>query len=229
MSSDASSDSSDLEDFEFFIDCIDFIEIAEKITKSSRFGNSNDQIFQMNLILNSNNDFVLNDAIGMTKVSFQILCQLIIERKLITLRRSRKINIEFIVFIGMQWLVKGMSVRTQSVNWKLSYQAIHRCRHLFTNAIISIYNELINWDVPDSKLHGKININNIDHYFSNAIANMDGIHIELIVPSEYANAFRDRKGNTSTNVLAICNYNLLFTYVLVGMEGYLTIYQYIII
>lgn len=39
------------------------------------------------------------------------------------------------------------------------------------------------------------------------------------VPPELHNAFRNRKGNLSQNVLAICDFDMLFTYVCPGWEG----------
>ncbi|KAM3198993.1 hypothetical protein P3L10_034145 [Capsicum annuum] len=47
---------------------------------------------------------------------------------------------------------------------------------------------------------------------------IDGIHVLSSVPIEQQNRFRGRK-NTTQNVLAAINFNLKFTYVLVGWEG----------
>lgn len=41
----------------------------------------------------------------------------------------------------------------------------------------------------------------------------------MTVPLEDRPRYRDRKGDISTNVIAVCNPNLQFTYVLPGWEG----------
>ena len=41
----------------------------------------------------------------------------------------------------------------------------------------------------------------------------------MTVPTEDRARYRDRKGDISTNVLAACDSNLRFTYVLPGWEG----------
>ena len=45
------------------------------------------------------------------------------------------------------------------------------------------------------------------------------MHIECVVPVEVASAFRNRKGFTSQNVLAIVDFDMKFTYVVAGWEG----------
>uniref|UniRef100_A0A803N1L0 DDE Tnp4 domain-containing protein n=1 Tax=Chenopodium quinoa TaxID=63459 RepID=A0A803N1L0_CHEQI len=48
---------------------------------------------------------------------------------------------------------------------------------------------------------------------------LGGTHIKMTVPIEVCPRYRDRKGDLSTNVLADCDSNLRFTYVLPGWEG----------
>ena len=46
-----------------------------------------------------------------------------------------------------------------------------------------------------------------------------GTHINVIVNEEDQLRHRGRKGTTSLNVLAACDFDLLFTHVLTGWEG----------
>ncbi|KAL2943147.1 Protein ALP1-like [Bienertia sinuspersici] len=48
---------------------------------------------------------------------------------------------------------------------------------------------------------------------------LDGTHIKKTVPVEDHPRYRDRMGDISTDVLATCNSDLRFTYVLPGWEG----------
>lgn len=56
-------------------------------------------------------------------------------------------------------------------------------------------------------------------YFKDCIGALDGTHIAAYVPANQAPPYRNRKGYLSQNVLAVCDFNLEFTYVLAGWEG----------
>uniref|UniRef100_A0A803LBP0 DDE Tnp4 domain-containing protein n=1 Tax=Chenopodium quinoa TaxID=63459 RepID=A0A803LBP0_CHEQI len=56
-------------------------------------------------------------------------------------------------------------------------------------------------------------------YFKDCIGAIDGTHIDVIVPEEDQLRYRGRKGTPTLNVLAACDFDLLFTYVLTGWEG----------
>lgn len=47
---------------------------------------------------------------------------------------------------------------------------------------------------------------------------MDSSHIKAYITGE-SKPFRNRKGDLSQNVLAVVDFNILFTYVLAGWEG----------
>ncbi|POW12086.1 hypothetical protein PSHT_08211 [Puccinia striiformis] len=54
-------------------------------------------------------------------------------------------------------------------------------------------------------------------YFNDCVGAVDGSHIPVHVNDQ--TAFVNRKGYPSQNVLAICNFNMEFTYVMPGWEG----------
>ncbi|KAL2942202.1 Protein ALP1-like [Bienertia sinuspersici] len=56
-------------------------------------------------------------------------------------------------------------------------------------------------------------------WFEGFVGALDGTHIKMTVPIEDRPHYRDRKGDISTNVLATCDSELRFTYVLPGWEG----------
>ncbi|XP_026399142.1 uncharacterized protein LOC113294996 [Papaver somniferum] len=56
-------------------------------------------------------------------------------------------------------------------------------------------------------------------YFKDCIGAMDGTHIPAMVNKRDATVYRNRHGITSQNVLAVCNFDLEFIYVLSGWEG----------
>ncbi|KAK1548811.1 hypothetical protein Q3G72_016461 [Acer saccharum] len=56
-------------------------------------------------------------------------------------------------------------------------------------------------------------------YFKDCIGAIDGTHILATVLGHDNSSFQDRHGNISQNVLATCNFDLEFMYVLTGWEG----------
>lgn len=56
-------------------------------------------------------------------------------------------------------------------------------------------------------------------WFAHAIGAGDGSHINCSPSSEERHSCRNRKGGVSINIFACCSFDLLFTYVLSGMEG----------
>ncbi|CAN1128151.1 hypothetical protein LINPERHAP2_LOCUS4447 [Linum perenne] len=56
-------------------------------------------------------------------------------------------------------------------------------------------------------------------HFKNCLGALDGSHINVRVPLDMQTRYRDRKGNTSINILGVCTPKLEFIYCLSGWEG----------
>ncbi|XP_004964755.1 protein ALP1-like isoform X1 [Setaria italica] len=56
-------------------------------------------------------------------------------------------------------------------------------------------------------------------YFNNCIGAIDGTHVPVVVPSEKVMQYTNRHGYTSQNVLAICDFDMRFTFVVSGWPG----------
>ncbi|VFQ61750.1 unnamed protein product [Cuscuta campestris] len=56
-------------------------------------------------------------------------------------------------------------------------------------------------------------------YFKDCIGAIDGTHIPAMVNGRQVSSYRNRHGIQSQNVLAACNFDLEFIYVLSGWEG----------
>ena len=56
-------------------------------------------------------------------------------------------------------------------------------------------------------------------YFDDCIGALDGTHIAVYVLTTEQARYRNRKGTLSQNVLAVCDFNMQFVYVLPGWEG----------
>ncbi|XP_057792247.1 uncharacterized protein LOC131009032 [Salvia miltiorrhiza] len=58
-----------------------------------------------------------------------------------------------------------------------------------------------------------------NHFFKDCIGAIDGTHIPAMVTGRDVSSYRNRHGVQSQNVLAACNFDLQFIYVLSGWEG----------
>ncbi|KAL1200342.1 Protein ALP1-like [Cardamine amara subsp. amara] len=56
-------------------------------------------------------------------------------------------------------------------------------------------------------------------YFKDCVGAIDGTHILAMIAGKDTASYRNRKGQLSQNVLAACNFDLEFIYVLSGWEG----------
>ncbi|XP_043710582.1 uncharacterized protein LOC122659544 [Telopea speciosissima] len=56
-------------------------------------------------------------------------------------------------------------------------------------------------------------------YFKDCIGDIDGSHIPAWVTADKHRRFRDRKGDISHNILAACDFDMKFTYILSSWEG----------
>ncbi|XP_057775366.1 uncharacterized protein LOC130994335 [Salvia miltiorrhiza] len=57
------------------------------------------------------------------------------------------------------------------------------------------------------------------HFFKDCIGAIDGTHIPVMITGRDVSSYRNRHGVQSQNVLAACNFDLQFIYVLSGWEG----------
>ncbi|XP_031388345.1 uncharacterized protein LOC116201300 [Punica granatum] len=56
-------------------------------------------------------------------------------------------------------------------------------------------------------------------FFRHCIGAIDGTHVDAIMPASVRGAYRDRNGDITQNVLAVCSHQMIFTYVITGWEG----------
>lgn len=56
-------------------------------------------------------------------------------------------------------------------------------------------------------------------FFEDCLGALDGTHVPMFVPAEDSSRYRNRKGIISQNVLAVCDFDMQFRYILAGWEG----------
>ena len=70
-----------------------------------------------------------------------------------------------------------------------------------------------------TEVHDKIKEPRFWPYFKDAIGAIDGTHVPVIVAEKDKIKYTNRKGYTSQNVLAICDFDLRFTFAVPGWPG----------
>ncbi|CAB72466.1 putative protein [Arabidopsis thaliana] len=94
-------------------------------------------------------------------------------------------------------------------------------KHKFHKALKALAFVAPNWMAkPEVRVPAKIRESTSFYpYFKDCIGAIDGTHIFAMVPTCDAASFRNRKGFISQNVLAACNFDLQFIYILSGWKG----------
>ncbi|XP_072146817.1 uncharacterized protein [Setaria viridis] len=74
-------------------------------------------------------------------------------------------------------------------------------------------------DPTFSTVHRRLQSPRFSPYFDNCIGAIDGTHVPVIVPVDKVVQHTGRHGYTSQNVLAICDFDMRFTFVVAGWPG----------
>ena len=82
------------------------------------------------------------------------------------------------------------------------------------------YNRHVRRSTPDDPVSPQLCENSkLWPFFQGCLGAIDGSHIQISPPATLQNVYRNRKGFLSQNCLFICNFDMLFTYILSGWEG----------
>ncbi|CAH9097124.1 unnamed protein product, partial [Cuscuta europaea] len=159
------------------------------------------------------------NAFRMHQETFRHLC-FDLENKY-GLRPSYRMSVLEKVGLFVFVLSKGASNRDTQERFQHSGETVSRIFKEVLSAMDGFSRDLIVPKDPEFK-DVPIQIGNDERYmphFKNCIGAIDGTHIAITVPEEEQLRYRGRKGIPTTNVLAVCDFDLLFTYVLTGWEG----------
>ncbi|XP_052627651.1 uncharacterized protein LOC128134214 [Lactuca sativa] len=99
-------------------------------------------------------------------------------------------------------------------------QTIHQCFHEVLRAMMCFAREII---IPTSSTPIRNTSERhrwLMHIFPGAIGALDGTLIHAVVPVDQQTHYRGRrKGECYQNVIGICNFDMIFTFVWAGWEG----------
>ncbi|XP_074271774.1 uncharacterized protein LOC141595707 [Silene latifolia] len=134
---------------------------------------------------------------------------------------SHRMSIIEKVGLYVYTLSKGASNRDVQERFQRSGETVSRVFKEVLDAMDGLIRDILRPRDPEFKeIPSKIaNDDRYMPYFKDYIGAIDGTHISVVVPEEDQLRYRGRKSIPTTNVLAACDFDLLFTYVLPGWEG----------
>jgi hypothetical protein len=165
-------------------------------------------------IITTDNSNRFRNATRMDRATFLQLLALLKERG--GLRASKFIGCFEKLMILIHILV-GHSLRQTAERFQHSTETISRTLTDVMECLLRVKTELIK-DPDHNVVPERINQ---DKYrpFSGCVGAFDGTHIPAVLPVNEQATFRNRKGFLSQNVFAACDFNGIYTYVMVGWEG----------
>ncbi|XP_057798201.1 uncharacterized protein LOC131014286 [Salvia miltiorrhiza] len=149
----------------------------------------------------------------MDRNTFGRLCLLL--RDLGGLTDGRYVSVEEQVGIFLSVLAHHKKNRVVRFDFWRSGQTVSRFVHVVLKSILKLHVILLvkPVPVPEECTNGRW------RWFKGCLGALDGTYINVMVPNDDKPRYRTRKGQISTNTLAVCDRSSRFVYVLPGWEG----------
>ncbi|KAL2228789.1 UNVERIFIED_CONTAM: hypothetical protein Sindi_1858600 [Sesamum indicum] len=159
------------------------------------------------------------DNIRMTKPCFYALVDALTCRGLLPHGQTSRVTSIEEVALFMQTVGMHKRHRDNMERFQHSLETIHRRFHRVFFALCAMAPELITRS-DFTNTHPRVaSTRDFYPYFKDCVGAMDGTLIPAWVPRVDQNRYRSRKGHLAQNVLAICDFDMNFTYVYAGWEG----------
>jgi hypothetical protein len=186
-------------------------------------------------LLRCGNEKRIYSVLRMKSNTFKTLCDWLETNT--PLRSSRHITIKeqvaiFLWIINFDSSIWQTAERFQHSTKTISLYCIHyfpsnlytnwmyRYFHAVLQAVLQLYKTVIKLPTSETPLSPIIADDpKYSPYFENCVGALDGTHIAVHVKPQDQPRYRNRKGFLSQNVLAVCNFEMEFTYILAGWEG----------
>ncbi|XP_012858642.1 PREDICTED: uncharacterized protein LOC105977807 [Erythranthe guttata] len=155
----------------------------------------------------------------MTKPTFMCLLETLHARGYLIQSPHARVSVMEEVALFLRTVGMHHRQRDSMERFQHSLETINRHVRRVIKALNMLASEVIS--PPNfNEVYEKIAANpEFSPFFNDAVGAIDGTLIPAWVPRSKQNAFRSRKAIVSQNVLAICDFDLMFTYVYAGWEG----------
>jgi len=119
------------------------------------------------------------------------------------------------------WIVGApQSIRQAANRFERSQETISRKFEEVLHCVYNMSAEIIKPRDPGFiTVHPRVQAPQFSPHFDNCIGAIDGTHIRVVVPSSKVLQHTGRHGYSTQNVLAICDFDMRFTFVVAGWPG----------
>ena len=124
--------------------------------------------------------------------------------------------------LGMFLWVAGapQSVRQAKNRFRRSTKTVSRKLEEVLQSVLRLSVDIIkSTDLEFRTVHPRLQGPRFSPLFDNCIGAIDGTHIRVVVPANKVVQYVGRHGNTTQNVLAICDFDMRYTFVVAGWPG----------
>ncbi|QHN81328.1 Putative nuclease [Arachis hypogaea] len=134
-------------------------------------------------------------------------------------RDTKHVTVEEQVARFLYIIAHNVKTRTVSFFYHRSGETVSRHFHAVLRAIILLEDEFLRQPSASIVSPAILHNHRFYPYFKDCIGAIDGTHFRVKVPIADQPKFRGRKDWPTQNVLAACDFDMKFTYVLTGWEG----------
>ncbi|XP_050877618.1 uncharacterized protein LOC127081403 [Lathyrus oleraceus] len=154
----------------------------------------------------------------MEKHIFNLICTKLVEHGL---KSSKRMGVEEMVAMFLVVVGHGVGNRMIQERFQHSGETVSRHFHRVLRACLKLSMKYIKPEDPTfHDCHSKIkNDQRYWPFFKNAIGAIDGTHVSCVVNANEQTRYIGRKGYPTQNIMAVCDWNMCFTFVLAGWEG----------
>jgi hypothetical protein len=131
-------------------------------------------------------------------------------------------NLSSVETLGMfLWMVGApQSVRQAENRFMRTTATISRAFHKVLNCLVKLATDNIKpLDLEFQTVHPRLAQRRFAPFFNNCIGAIDGTHVPVVVPTSKVIQHTGRHGYSTQNVLAICDFDMRFTFVVTGWPG----------
>ncbi|XP_050897585.1 uncharacterized protein LOC127104449 [Lathyrus oleraceus] len=154
----------------------------------------------------------------MEKHIFNLICTKLVEHGL---KSSKRMGVEEMVAMFLVVVGHGVGNRMIQERFQHSGETVSRHFHRVLRACLKLSMKYIKPEGPTfHDCHSKIkNDQRYWPFFKNAIGAINGTHVSCVVNANEQTRYIGRKGYPTQNIMAVCDWNMCFTFVLAGWEG----------
>ncbi|KAL8546946.1 hypothetical protein ACS0TY_006599 [Phlomoides rotata] len=170
------------------------------------------QIRELNRLTRGNHYDCLEN-LSVDRNAFGRLCIILRNRGGLVDGKHVSVEEQVSMFLGI--LAHHKKNRVVRYTYNRSSQTVSHYVHLVLTAILQLHSILLvrPEPVPDDSTNHRWK------WFKGCLGALDGTFVNVRVPTIDRGRYRTRKGQITTNVLAVCDTNMNFVYVLPGWEG----------